>query len=150
MEVFRISSEKYASKLTAFGAANRWNKTGQFVIYTGSSRALSTLELLVNINSIRPLKTVFKTMIIEIPVEKKLLKEIALSDLPENWRSKTQYPMLQELGSDWYLENNHLLLKVPSAVILQEFNFIINTRHPEFKQIQLVKTEPFFWDKRLI
>lgn len=89
-------------------------------------------------------------MIIEIPVEKKLLKEIALSDLPENWRSKTQYPMLQELGSDWYLENNHLLLKVPSAVIPQEFNFIINTRHPEFKQIQLVKTEPYFWDKRLI
>ena len=54
MEVFRISKETHAHDLIATGKANRWNLDGQHVIYAGASRALSTLELIVHLNDVKP------------------------------------------------------------------------------------------------
>jgi RES domain-containing protein len=45
MDVFRISQTRYADKLSASGAPNRWNKDNEYVIYTSQSRALCTLEM---------------------------------------------------------------------------------------------------------
>jgi len=60
------------------------------------------------------------------------------------------YPQLQQLGSEWYQSNKSLILKVPSAVIPMEYNYIINTRHPDFQNnVTLVRTEDYFWDERL-
>ncbi|MCH8318569.1 MAG: RES domain-containing protein [Bacteroidetes bacterium] len=54
MEVFRISRDKYTQQLTSSGTANRWNFNNQYVLYTGSSRSLSTLELVVHRSAIEP------------------------------------------------------------------------------------------------
>src|SRR5674476_683990 len=97
MEVFRISSEKYTSKLTASGGANRWNKRDQYVIYTGSSRSLSTLELIVHKSSIAPLD-IYKVMVISIADLDFLTKQIFISELPTDWRTMSAYPTLQQLS----------------------------------------------------
>jgi len=149
MEVFRISAEKYATQLTSSGSANRWNKRKQFVIYTGSSRSLSSLELVVHRASIQP-TIAYKVMIIYIPDDEALYQQIARKDLPQNWRSISAYPYLQEIGSTWYEEKQSLILKIPSAIIPQEYNYIINTTHPDFNTtIQLIDVEDYFWDSRL-
>jgi len=149
MEVFRISREVYASGLVASGGANRWNMRHQYVLYAGSSRSLSTLELIVHRNSIVPLDQ-YKVMVILIPDSDYLIKTIPTESLPGNWRTLLAYPVLQQIGSGWYESKETLVLKVPSAVIPNEFNFIINMEHPEFKnQIRLIRTEDFFWDDRL-
>ncbi len=54
METFRISNKIFSDKLSSSGKPNRWNKDNEFVIYTGSSRSLSTLELVVHRKSIKP------------------------------------------------------------------------------------------------
>ena len=149
MFVYRLSEEKYAKKLNASGARNRWNKKGQFVLYTGSSRAISTLEQLVHLSGVFPVKD-YKMMVIDIKNNPHSIKEINLLDLGKNWRKFSEYPGLQAIGSEWYEEKKYLLLKIPSAVIPQESNYIINTSHPEFKKLVKIKSlEDFFWDRRL-
>jgi RES domain-containing protein len=150
MLVFRISKAKYAKKLEASGVANRWNKAGQFVIYASGSRALATLELVVHRSAIIQSES-YKVMVIDIPIAKpEMVLEIKQSELPSNWNTLQSYPRLQEIGSKWYENKASLILKVPSAMIPQEHNFVINTAHDSFKtQIKLIDLEDFFWDGRL-
>ncbi|ADB38361.1 RES family NAD+ phosphorylase [Spirosoma linguale] len=150
MEVFRISKALHASTLSSSGSANRWNRKGQQVIYTGSSRSLSSLELVVHRGSIQP-AAMYKVMVISIADDDYLIKQIQRSELPVNWRSLGGYTALQALGSTWYTSQETLVLKVPSAIIIHEYNYIINTEHPAFREnVQLVRTEDYFWDSRLL
>jgi len=92
----------------------------------------------------------FKLLIISISDES-LIKEIEINDLPENWKSIEAYVELQEIGSKWYRSNESLVLKVPSSIILQEYNYIINTKHPLFAtHIILEDIDDFIWDYRLL
>lgn len=149
MEVYRISRDKYAKALTASGVANRWNYDQEWVIYTACNRALSTLELVVHRSAIQPAFS-YQVMVISIPDEPRFITAITEKDLPPNWRNIEAYPQLQKTGSDWYTGNRSLVLKVPSAVLPSEFNYIINTRHPDYKKIRLLRLESFFWDERLL
>ena len=71
----------------------------------------------------------FKMMIIAIPDYDRLVKAISVDELPANWRNVAAYGALQNLGGLWYENNESLLLKVPSAVIPPEFNYLINVKH---------------------
>lgn len=149
MEVFRISKELYSYSLSSSGSANRWNLKGQKVIYTGSSRSLSTLELVVHRNAIEP-EEPYKVMVIHIPDNDNLFRQVKIADLPVNWKSMAAYSVLQQIGSNWYKQQDSLVLKIPSAVIPQEYNYLINTIHPDFEDnIRLLLTENYFWDDRL-
>ena len=149
MEVFKICREKYSHSLNASGASNRWNKKDEFVIYTGSSRSLSTLEMVAHRSYIN-ISSQYKLLIILISDES-FIKEIDIRDLPENWKSIEAYIELQEIGSKWYHSNESLVLKVPSSIIPQEFNYIINTKHPMFAtQIILQNVDDYVWDNRLL
>lgn len=148
--IFNIRKEKYAHSLQASGVANRWNKNEEYVIYAGSSRALSILELTAH-RSFISLDESYKILAIELNLSKSDVKEIKLSDLPDNWKSITAYPDLQKLGSDWYKSLTHLVFKVPSVLVPKEFNYLIHTKHPDFnKKVQIKEIENFNWDKRLI
>ena len=150
MEVFRISKAVFSKALTSSGSANRWNRKGQQVLYAGSSRSLSTLELIVHKGAVVPAET-YKVMVISIADEDYLSKKIHIKDLPSNWRTFAAYSALQKIGSDWIHSQETLLLKVPSAVIPYEYNFIINTEHPAFNnKVHLARTEEYFWDSRLL
>lgn len=150
MEVYRIAKENFSKQLIASGMAYRWNNDNQFVLYAGSSRSLATLELVVRRRSINP-KFNYRVMIISIADEEQLFTSIFQNNLPENWRSTTAYPVCQKIGSDWYKSKQSLFLKVPSAVIAQEYNYLINTNHPDFlTKVSLVRTENYFWDERLV
>ncbi|MCO5230183.1 MAG: RES family NAD+ phosphorylase [Chitinophagales bacterium] len=150
MEVFNIRKEKHSSSLVASGSANRWNKKDEFVIYTGSNRALSTLEMVVHRSYIFP-SIPYKLLTIEILNSESSLKEIVPNILPQNWRSIEAYPTLQTIGSNWYNSQESLILKIPSAIIPQEYNIIINTKHPLFEtNVKIINREDFIWDERLL
>ncbi len=93
----------------------------------------------------------YKVMIISIADDDYLTKQIQLKDLPIDWRSLAAYSVLQNIGSDWYNSRESLVLKVPSAVIPLEYNYMINTEHPDFpSKVSLVRSEDYFWDSRLL
>jgi len=150
MFVYNIRKAKYADSLRASGVANRWNKNDEFVIYTGGSRALSTLELVVHRSSIS-IDNSYKLLVIELNCKESEILEINESLLPKNWQSVEAYPKLQEIGSDWYQNFEYLVMRVPSAIIPKEYNYLLNTRHPDFKKkVKIKELENYEWDNRLL
>lgn len=69
------------------------------------------------------------------------------ADLPADWRQEPPPHSAQELGTR--LLQNTCLLSVPSAIIPQERNFVINPLHPHFRKIKIRSPEPFSYDPRL-
>ena len=150
MEVYNIRRAKYAKTLKASGVANRWNKDEEFVIYTGSSIALSTLELVVHRQALN-LMVDYKILFIQPNVDPKDITIVERRQLPKNWNSIVSYPQTQRIGSEWYQSRGSLVLKVPSVIVKWEYNFLINTKHPDFEtKVSIVKVEDYFWDDRLI
>lgn len=141
MLVYRITKAIYADRLVASGGAARWNSRGQFVIYTAGTRALACLENVVHRSS-EGLMDNFRVMVINVPntlsmdtVDRKLL--------PDNWSDYWQYGICQQLGGEWLEKRQAAVLRVPSAIIPDESNYLLNPAHPDFSHITLVSTEPF-------
>ena len=136
MELYRICLAKWANALVASGNPARWNARGQFVIYTASSRALEGLSLR------------FKLMVIQVP-DHLPVEVIAPESLPPDWHNFLQYPVCQKRGAAWLQSQSSVILQVPSAIIPQEKNYLLNPAHPDFNQIVLQATEDFWFDPRL-
>ena len=150
MLVYRITTAKYAKELNSSGAPNRWNEENQYVVYAAESRALAVLEMVAH-RSAKMRKDDFKILTISLPQTKRFIEEIIVDKLPANWRTVKAYDKLQKLGSVWYRSRRKLLLKVPSVLIEGEYNYVINTTHPDFKEHVILKTiEDFRWDHRLL
>jgi RES domain-containing protein len=151
MIVYRIAREKYIRDLTGVGSrlyGGRWNRKGIGIIYTSETRALTTLEYLVHLPlSLMPNDIGISS--IEIP-DNIIAREILISDLPVNWRNWPAPSELAELGTRWVLSNETLLLRIPSAVVPHEFNILINPSHPDMKQVRILHSEEYRFDRRLI
>jgi RES domain-containing protein len=129
MEVFRISAPRYAQSLTASGVANRWNTAGQYIIYTAATASLACLENVVH-RGAEGLQVPFKLMRLDIP-DQVLIEEVPTAMLPAGWQRVTSYPQCQEIGAAWYQLRRSAVLKVPSAIITTEANYLINSNHSE-------------------
>ena len=146
MYLWRICAAKYQdsafSGLGGLYVSGRWHQRGNKVVYTAESLALATLEILVHLESDRvPL------VAIKAYIEKKL--EVAeVNNLPPNWQETTAYPELQTIGTEWLKLGRTPVLKVPSAIVPVEFNYLLNPDHPD---LQLSKMSPIKYqlDQRL-
>ena len=147
MEVYRIVRERWSKKLQASGVAARWNSKGNFVIYTSSSRALACLENVVH-RSGEGLSDIFRTMVIEIPVRIEM-EEITLKKLPRDWSERINFSITQQIGDEWLRSKSTVVLKIPSAIVPEENNYLINVSHPNFKKIKLKRVETFQFDARI-
>jgi len=74
----------------------------------------------------------------------------SIGKLPKQWNTIAGMHKTQALGAAWYQKQGSVVLKVPSALIKDEYNFVINVNHPDFKKVSLVRTENFVWDGRLL
>ncbi|AUD02949.1 RES family NAD+ phosphorylase [Spirosoma pollinicola] len=147
MIVYRITKAVYADRLVASGGAARWNSRGQFVIYTAATRALACLENVVHRGGEGLLDT-FRVMVIEVP-DALLVETIAADVLPVNWFDYQQYNTCQQVGGEWLNRSRSAVLQVPSAIIPNEWNYLLNPAHPDFSMVRLVRTEPFAFDPRI-
>ena len=149
MEVFRITHRKWSNKLTASGLPARWNSAGVFIIYTAGSRALACLENVVHKGSV-DFVIPFIVMEISFPDDLKIL-EISVEDLPNDWSKSGDigYRKCQPIGDNWILKSDSAVLKVPSALVPKETNYLLNPNHPDFYKIVINSEEPFIFDDRI-
>ncbi|MEZ0538679.1 RES family NAD+ phosphorylase [Fibrella arboris] len=147
MEVYRITRAIYTNQLVASGGAARWNTRGRFVIYTAGSRPLACLENVVH-RSGEGLQELFRVMVINVP-DTLPVDTITLVELPTDWADYQNYDECQRRGEAWLSRGRSPVLCVPSAIVPQEWNYLINPAHPLFSQIDLVRTEAFAFDPRL-
>lgn len=150
MIVFRLSKSRHSKDLSGKGAekfGGRWNSKGVALLYTSDSRALCTAEIAVH-TPLGNLPTDFDIALIKIP-ENTIIPELEISELPKDWKSIPHSHSTQEIGDQFVNDDQFLVLKVPSAVVQGEFNYLINPAHDDFKSITIEKTEPFAFDQRL-
>ncbi len=150
MQVYRISKDAYIRDLTGIGAKSvggRWNFKGIAVLYASSSISLSVLECLAHF----PAAFAPKDMAIAtISIPNTFITEVKLNTLPENWREVPSPRVLKELAYEWIKSQESLVLKVPSIIVPQEFNYIINPFHQDFQKVILENVNPFSFDNRVL
>lgn len=153
MKLFKIEREKYLSTtLSGIGASmddgNRWNSRFTRLVYTAESRALALLEVAVHLDLSEDLPTDRFLVEIEVP-DDVTVQEIRQEILPNNWNEYPPTSSTQAIGDDFVFQNTALLLRVPSCLVPEEFNYLINPHHVEMQGIQVCKTLPMVFDGRL-
>lgn len=152
MLVWRLVKAAHAaSPLSGEGArlvGGRWNSRGVAVVYASSSLALAALETYVHVDiDLEPLDRV--AVALEIPPGLKV-ERLSMRKLPNDW---TRYPApesLRALGDAWATRAASAILRVPSAIVPEEDNFLLNPAHPDCMKVRAVKRRPFRFDPRLV
>lgn len=150
MIVYRLSKSLFSNNLTGKGAektGGRWNSKGTALLYTGESRALCTAEAAVHI----PLGSIpedYVMISIEIP-DGLPVEEILKENLEMGWNSFPHSHTTQKLGDEFVSRNQALVLKVPSAVVQGDYNYLLNPAHSDFNRVKVVEIVPFSFDQRL-
>lgn len=145
MKVYRITHEKYASDLSGYGAfiyGGRWNEEGTYALYSSISRALALLEVLVH----TPMKILknesFVLIEIFIPDD-----SISLQINPEDLEVADPN-VCKKVGKLFFNDRSGLAMSVPSVIIPEEQNIIINPKHPRFQMIKIVSKRSLAPDLR--
>jgi len=150
MRAWRITQHRRAR--TAFSGegarlyGGRWNSPGVPVVYVAQSQALAVLEVLVHLDSPALLK---KYVFLEADFDASLVIDLDRSTLPKNWRSDPVPVAVQSTGDQWVMSGDSAVLRVPSLLVPDESNFLINPRHPDFGRISVSRPQPFRLDPRL-
>jgi len=146
MRVYRISKTKYARDLNGTGAklyGGRWNTVGTPCIYTSESQALAVLEYSVNIN-IDFIPRGLSVCVFEVNAA--VVHTVAVEDLPGHWKTIPSPLATKEMGTE--LLEHHAVLKIPSIVIPDEYNYILNPMVEEHC-FELLEVKDFVFDVRI-
>ncbi len=150
LRVWRICPAVYAAD--PFGGQGgvyfpaRWHNKGRRIVYTAESRSLAAMEILINCHdrtafAARPWVLAWADIpmpLVEIPAR-----------YPDDWRDQPPPGSTRAFGDAWLASTRSPVLRVPSAVIAGEFNFLLNPTHPDFAKIRLGAPEAFSFDPRL-
>ncbi len=148
LKVFRIVKAKRSeSAFSGEGAklfGGRWHHQGYTAVYTSGSLSLAALEILVNLDEFPPKEIQYVSIAAVLP-EKVAVQ--SMDSLPEGWDGVPAPIVTQEYGTDWIRSANTAVLRVPSAIIDSEYNYLLNPLHPDFKKIIIEDPQPFSFER---
>jgi RES domain-containing protein len=151
---WRISKAKYADPPSAAfdgeGAkrrGGRWTPPGRRVAYASSSLALATLEYFVNLDP-EDAPAGLVSIRVDIPSVIRV-ESIDAASLPANWQTRPYPTKLQEIGERWLQAGGSVCLSVPSVVVPQEANLLINPTHRDFILLTFHAARLFEFDPRM-
>ncbi len=150
MKAWRITQRRHIE--TAFSGegarlfGGRWNSPGTPVIYAAQSQSLAILEVLVHLDTPALLE---KYVLFEVEFGLTLVTDLDQSLLPKKWKSDPVPKAVQAVGDKWASSGGSVVLRVPSVLVPEESNFLINPRHPYFGSISISDPRSFQFDPRL-
>ena len=148
---WRIVKGKHASQaFDGEGAreyGGRWNPRGIPMIYTSATMSLAALEMLVHLGRSRSLPAY---VVFSCRFSESLIESLDRAALPRRWREYPAPTQLATLGEAWIKRRRSAVLRVPSALVDSESNFLINPQHPDFAKIKISSPQPFEIDLRLL
>ncbi len=124
----------------------RWNSPGTRVVYVSSSRSLAALELLVHLEIAEALE---HYVVIEVRIPAQAITRLDRRRLPPDWRNDPPPDAVRALGDAWVQAASSVALEVPSVVVPEETNYLLNPAHPSFQRIAIGRPRPFRYDARL-
>ena len=149
MKAFRIVRHKFAQLLTGEGAklyGGRWNSIGTPCIYSSTNISLCLCEYLVNLPSYLLPKDL---QLVTYDFNESDVQKINVKDLPKGWDAIPVSTVSQYFGDELLTSGESLAFLIPSVIIQQENNIVINTRYPDIdKWLQIESVEEFKLDNR--
>jgi RES domain-containing protein len=153
--VWRIATDTpsyQADDLSGAGAkatGGRWNEAGIPIVYTSETRALACLETIIHLNAGGlPLNRYLVEVTIPDDVWVSARAEAA-SGLPVGWEAEPAGQVSIQLGTSWVRSGSSALLVVPSVIVQEESNILINPAHADSARITAVKRRRWLYDPRL-
>ena len=151
LTVFRLGKHAYRNQLFSgqggLYASGRWTPRGRLVVYTSASISLAVLEYTINYHRRGwvPATVLGRaTLPASVPIE-----TLSLDKLPTNWFAAPGPIQLQTLGGEWLARGETAVLKVPSAIVTEEWNYLINPLHADFRRLRIGTPESFYFDQRV-
>jgi RES domain-containing protein len=150
-KLWRVVKRKHAA--TAFDGraaqrfGGRWNSPGRRAVYASATKSLALLEILVHLDVGQPLP---RFVAFSFEVDSKLMEALASTRLPRHWRTSDGLLATQKIGDEWLASGRALALAVPSVVVPEEANYVLNPEHPAFARLKFGRSIPFLLDPRLV
>jgi RES domain-containing protein len=124
----------------------RWNSPGRRAVYASATKSLALLEILVHLDVGAPLP---RLVAFSFTVDDRLVERVPDDRLPRQWRTSRGVPATQRIGDEWLATTRTLALAVPSAIVPEEWNYLLNPAHPAFARLRFGRGLPFLLDPRL-
>jgi RES domain-containing protein len=157
IEAYRITKESDPARaISGQGAKDwggRWNSKGVAVVYTAAHRSLSILEILVHIKGgagtgRAAIGAPF--YVYAVTFDEALIEEVPIGTLLAGWNGEPPTAASQSLGDAWARAARSAVLAVPSVIVREERNYVLNPHHPRFSEVQVAFPVPCPVDPRLI
>ncbi len=140
MKTYRLSPTEFADDLSGTGSAKsagRWNKTGTPCLYTSDSRALALCECVLGTSGDdKPDELAIVTY--DIPDELTIV-ELLEADLPGHWPQNPPPLECQEMGNQYLEKADYVAIRVPSSIVPNEYNYVLNPNARDFGRIRIVE-----------
>lgn len=151
LTVFRLGKQLYRDQLFSgqggLYASGRWTPRGRPVVYTSASISLAVLEYTVNYRRRGWVPaTALGRAVIPAGVR---IESVPIGKLPANWFAASPPSELQALGGEWLERGETAVLKVPSAIVTEEWNYLLNPLHADFRKFRISAPKPFDFDQRV-
>jgi RES domain-containing protein len=148
--LWRVVKRKHAA--TAFDGkaaqrfGGRWNSPGRRAVYSSASKSLALLEILVHLDVGRALP---RLVAFTFDIDDELVEPLPAARLSRHWRASRGLWVTQRIGDAWLASGRTLALAVPSAIVPEESNYLLNPAHPAFGNLKFGRSVPFLLDPRL-
>lgn len=154
-QIWRIAKHTpqfHAADLSGGGAkltGGRWNSKGNAVVYASSTIALATLETLAHLGDDIPIRNAFLVKI-EVPASVWKAREIVeAGELDVTWVAEPPGSTTIAFGDNWLANINAPLLMVPSVIVPEEYNVLVNPAHPRAAKLSATVARQYVYDPRL-
>lgn len=149
LSAWRLTKTKHLSTAWdgegARKSGGRWNSAGIAVVYTSGTLSLALVEVLVHL----PSGILSAYSAVRIEFEQSLVTVFGFAELPGNWKDHPAPPETKAIGDKWVAERKSPVLEVPSVVVPNESNYVLNPFHPAFGDIRIGRPMSFPFDPRL-
>lgn len=142
MRLWRISNHVSLEGTGGLLASGRWHSRGRPIVYCAPDPSTALLEVLVHTGEIdlADAPVSFRFLKIEVP-DRVSESAVALEELPSDWHRRDT--ITRRIGDRWLAETTAALLRVPSVLVPETWNTLINPRHPDSRRLRVVEVIPF-------
>jgi RES domain-containing protein len=148
MILWRISNHADLNGIGGLHASARWHTKGHPVIYLAETPSGALLESLVHLE-IDKEDVPLRFQLIKVNAEDGIPFETVMPEsLPDGWKASED--TTRHIGDEWLKAGKTALLRVPSAITPETWNWLLNPRHEEARRLQIVSAGKYFHDTRLI
>ena len=144
--LWRISNHADLSGKGGLHSAARWHSAGHRIVYLAESPAGALVEMLVHLELVEhSMPDTYQLLKVKVPAS--VSRELVSKNLPEHWQDHPEHA--RALGDEWLSGRRSALLGVPSAVVGDTRNWLLNPAHPQARRLKVQWARRFPVDGRL-